>query len=72
VYFEIFSLLDRRSVENCLRVCKHWHTAAFEFYYQWITLKGYNIILLKEVLFKDDQEKQLEYFKYGMLIKSLR
>jgi hypothetical protein len=72
VYFKIFRLLDRETVRNCLCVYKHWQAAAFETYYQSITLEADNIYLDKQILSIGVQVQQHQYFKYGKFTKTLK
>lgn len=69
IHRQILELLPRKTVYQCILVCKHWSLLAIPVYYTTLTLSGKQIDFLNIKLLHHEQDQQ---FLHGKLVKVLK
>lgn len=65
-----FRLLERRTLGECMFVCKTWHSLITPLHFEEVPLNAYTILLVKSQLDLPEQERK-EYFQNGIWVKKL-
>lgn len=68
---QIFELVPRQSVYQCLYVSKAWNTAALEQFYKQVSLNGKMITNLKTLLASTENTSEKQVVTHGELVRYL-
>lgn len=68
IHRQILELLPRKTVYQCMLVCKHWSLFAIPIYYTTLSLSGEHINFLNSKLLLYEQDQQ---FAHGKFVKAL-